>query len=63
MITIEEVQHCLDELDETISSQKEVEKIIGTTLLNTEYNKLTCYSRVKYFYFRERICGLRFFIS
>ena len=31
MITIEEVQHCLDELDETIDSQKQVDKVIGTS--------------------------------
>ncbi|KAK9076525.1 hypothetical protein SSX86_004859 [Deinandra increscens subsp. villosa] len=30
MITIEEVQHCLDDLDETTNSQKQVEKIIGS---------------------------------
>ncbi|XP_076892945.1 uncharacterized protein LOC143544838 [Bidens hawaiensis] len=30
MITIEEVQHCLDDLDETISSQKQVDKVLGS---------------------------------
>ncbi|KAI3693832.1 hypothetical protein L1987_76785 [Smallanthus sonchifolius] len=30
MITIEEVQNCLDDLDETINSQKQVEKVIGS---------------------------------
>lgn len=30
MITIEEVQHCLDDLDETINSQKQVDSVLGT---------------------------------
>ncbi|KAJ0565378.1 putative Snf7 family protein [Helianthus annuus] len=30
MITIEEVQQCLDDLDETITSQKQVEKVLGS---------------------------------
>ncbi|KAI7748433.1 hypothetical protein M8C21_007591 [Ambrosia artemisiifolia] len=30
MITIDEVQHCLDDLDETVNSQKQVEKVLGS---------------------------------
>ncbi|PIA60623.1 hypothetical protein AQUCO_00300257v1 [Aquilegia coerulea] len=48
-ISIEEVQHCLEELDERISSQKQVEEALGSTLPYTgiededvedEFNKL-----------------------
>nr|GEU50944.1 charged multivesicular body protein 7 isoform X1 [Tanacetum cinerariifolium] len=39
MITIEEVQHCLDELDETIDSQKQVDKIIGSISSYDEFDE------------------------
>ncbi|KAJ0559404.1 putative Snf7 family protein [Helianthus annuus] len=44
MITIEEVQQCLDDLDETITSQKQVEKVLGTpifvSILRFKNNKI-----------------------
>ncbi|PWA96469.1 SNF7 family protein [Artemisia annua] len=39
MITIEEVQHCLDELDETIDSQKQVDKVIGSISSYDEFDE------------------------
>ncbi|KAI3736495.1 hypothetical protein L6452_16037 [Arctium lappa] len=38
-ITIEEVQLCLDELDETINSQKQVEKLIGSVSSYAEFDE------------------------
>nr|XP_043621566.1 charged multivesicular body protein 7 isoform X1 [Erigeron canadensis] len=39
IITIEEVQHCIDELDDTISSQKEVDKVIGSVSSYEEFDE------------------------
>ncbi|GJS31297.1 charged multivesicular body protein 7 isoform X1 [Tanacetum coccineum] len=39
LITIEEVQHCLDELDETIDSQKQVDKVIGSISSYDEFDE------------------------
>ncbi|PWA35405.1 SNF7 family protein [Artemisia annua] len=39
MITIEEVQHCLDELDETVDSQKQVDKVIGSISSYDEFDE------------------------
>lgn len=39
MITVEEVQHCLDELDETISSQKLAEIALGSVSSYAEYDE------------------------
>ncbi|XP_076900416.1 uncharacterized protein LOC143554580 [Bidens hawaiensis] len=39
MITIEEVQNCLDDLDETISSQKQVDKVLGSVLSYDDFDE------------------------